>query len=164
MCIRDSAIITQIAGAKAIPKRILTGSEMGELASSQDRDNWKDQVQGRQTGYAGPYIVRPLVDRLVKYGYLPPPKEGPLAYEVRWPHIETLTEKEKVDGAKGWASVNQTNGEVVFTDAEIREKWADKAPLTDEQRQEMADRAAEKVKQQQEAMANQVVPGAPPED
>ena len=85
------AILTQIAGSKAIPKRILTGSEMGELASSQDRDNWKDQINGRQTGYAGPYIVRPLVDRLIKYGYLPTPKKGPREYEVRCPQIQVLT-------------------------------------------------------------------------
>jgi hypothetical protein len=140
------AILTQIAGAKAIPKRILTGSEMGELASSQDRDNWKDQVNGRQTGYAGPYIVRPLVDRLIEYGYLPEPAKGVRAYEVRWPQITTMTEQEKVAGASGWASVNSTMGQTVFTDTEIREKWADKGPLSDEQR-------AEILKQKQEAMA-----------
>lgn len=136
------AIETQIAGALAMPKRILTGSEMGELASSQDRDNWKDQVNGRQTGYAGPYIVRPLVDRLIQYGYLPSPKKGPLAYEVRWPHIQTLTEQEKSAGAKDWASTNQTNGSVVFTDDEIRDKWYGMEPLTPEQKaQAMAQRA-----------------------
>lgn len=156
------AILTQIAGAKAIPKRILTGSEMGELASSQDRDNWKDQVDGRQTGYAEPMIVRPLVDRLVEYGYLPTPKKGARAYEVRWPHIQTLTETEKADGAKRWAEINQANGEIVFTDAEIRDKWYSMEPLTDEQRQEIADRKAEAVKQAQEAMKQSSGP-VPPE-
>jgi len=122
------AILTQIAGAKSIPKRILTGSEMGELASSQDRDNWKDQVNGRQTSYAGPYIVRQLVDRLVAYGYLPTPSKGPLAYEVRWPHIQTLTEQEKADGATKWAAVNSTAKMTVFTAEEIRDKWYSMAP------------------------------------
>lgn len=127
------AILTQIAGAKAIPKRILTGSEMGELASSQDRDNWKDQINGRQTGYVGPAIVRQLVDRLVAYGYLPEPTKGPTAYVVKWPHIQTLTEAEKAEGAKNWATVNSTQGAVVFTENEIREKWYGMAPLTDEE-------------------------------
>ncbi len=128
-------IITQIAGAKGIPKRILTGSEMGELASSQDRDNWKDQVDGRQQQYAGPYIVRVLVDRLVKYGYLPKPSKGELAYEVKWPHIQTLTEQEKADGAAKWASVNQTAGVTVFSADEIRHKWYNLEPgeLDDEE-------------------------------
>lgn len=127
------AIITQIAGSKAIPKRILTGSEMGELASSQDRDNWKDQVNGRQTQYAGPYIVRPLVDRLIKYGYLPTPIKGEMAYEVVWPHIEVLTESEKAEGAAKWASVNQTQGTIVFPSAEIRDHWYGREPITDDQ-------------------------------
>lgn len=154
------AIITQIAGAKAIPKRILTGSEMGELASSQDRENFRDQVIGRQMQYAGPYIARPLVDRLIKYGYLPTPSKGPDQYQIKWPHIQVLTEQEKVTGAQGWASVNQTQGEVVFTDAEIRDKWAGYEPLTDEQRKEIDDRAQEKMEKQQKAMAAT----APPED
>ncbi len=128
------AILTQIAGSKGIPKRILTGSEMGELASSQDRDNWRDQINGRQTEHAGPYIVRPLVDRLIQYGYLPTPTQ----YEVRWPHIQVLTEAEKADGATKWATVNATTGRTVFTDEEIRDKWYSMAPLTDEQRAEMA--------------------------
>jgi len=153
------AILTQIAGALSIPKRILTGSEMGELASSQDRDNWKDQVNGRQTGYAGPYILRPLVDRLVQYGYLPTPAKGPDAYEVRWPHIQTMTEQEKLAGATAWAQLNGQMGEPLVTEAEIREKWMDKAPLTDEQRQEMADRKMEA----QEAAAEAQAALAPPE-
>ncbi len=127
------AVLTQIAGSKGIPKRILTGSEMGELASSQDRDNWKDQVNGRQTEYAGPYIVRPLVDRLIKFGYLPTPKKGPTAYEVRWPHIQVLTEQEKYQGAQAWASANQTAGKPVFTVDEIRDRWYGFEPLTEEQ-------------------------------
>jgi hypothetical protein len=128
------AIVTQISGALRIPKRILTGSEMGELASSQDRDNWKDQINGRQEGYAGPYIVRPLVDRLIAYGYLPAPAKGPSEYKVMWPHIQTLTEQEKVAGATGWATVNKTQGAVVFTDDEIRDKWAGYEPLPPEKK------------------------------
>jgi hypothetical protein len=153
-------ILSLIAGAKGIPQRILKGSEMGELASSQDRDNWADQINGRQTGYLAPYMVRPLVDRLVAYGYLPTPKKSADAYEVRWPHIQTLTENEKAQGATQWASVNSTMGEPVFTEAEIRDKWYGMPPLTDEQRKEIDDRAQEKMKQQQEAMAA----AKPPED
>lgn len=125
------AILTQIAGSKGIPKRILTGSEMGELASSQDRDNWKDQVNGRQTGYAEEYMIRPLVDRLIAYNYLPAPAQP---YQVRWAHIETLTEDEKATGATKWATVNQTQGTTVFTDDEIRDKWYGMEPLTPEQK------------------------------
>jgi 2'-5' RNA ligase len=129
------AILTQIAGTTSIPKRILTGSEMGELASSQDRDNWKDQINGRQETHAGPYIVRPLVDRLIAYGYLPTPKKGPDAYTVVWPHIQTLTDQEKAEGASKWFGMN-TGPVPTFTVAEIRDKWYGMAPLEKEQLEE----------------------------
>lgn len=132
------AVITQIAGSRAIPKRILTGSEMGELASSQDRDNWKDQVNGRQTSYASPFIVRPLVDRLIRYGYLPTPKQ----YEVRWAQIQVLTEQEKAEGAKKWADVNAAQGTPVFLEEEIRDHWYSMLPLTPEQIQKASDAKA----------------------
>ncbi len=130
------AILTQIAGAKGIPKRVLTGSEMGELASSQDRENFRDVIVGRQTQYAGPYIVRPLVDRLIAYGYLPTPAKGADAYDVQWPHIQVMTEDEKAAGAQRWAQVNATFGMTVFSDAETRDHWYDKAPLELEQDQQ----------------------------
>jgi len=126
------AIITQIAGALAIPKRILTGSEMGELASSQDRENWRDQVTGRRTEYAEPNIVRPLIDRLLEFGYLPPlRKEG--EYQVEWSHIQALTEQERGAGAANWAGVNATQKTIVFTPEEIRDTWYGLEPLTPEQ-------------------------------
>ena len=136
-------IITQIAGAKAIPKRILTGSEMGELASSQDRDNWRDQVIGRQQQHCAPNLARNLADRLITYGYLPEPQKGPLAYQVSWKHSQVMTEAELVAGAQGWADVNQKMGLPVFTADEVREKWAGKPPLTDDQKKQMiADKEA----------------------
>ena len=145
------AIITQIAGSKAIPKRILTGSEMGELASSQDRENFKDQINGRQAQHLGPNVIRQLVDRLIAYGFLPTPQGGPMAYQVRWPHVQVLTEDEKADGAVKW-SQTKVGEDPVFVSAEIRDKWYGMAPLTAEQLAEIDARKAEAVKRQQEAM------------
>lgn len=127
------AVLTQIAGAKGIPKRILTGSEMGELASSQDRDNWKDQVNGRQTNYAEPNIVLPLIDRLLKYGYLPPLKKGPDSYQIKWSPMVVMTEEEKFSGASVWAGTKNADGTPVYTTAEIRDHWYGKPPLTPKQ-------------------------------
>lgn len=123
-------IITQIAGTKGIPKRILTGSEMGELASSQDRENWRDQIVGVQKGFAGPYIMRPLIERLVTYNYMPMPKKGIREFEIRWPNIGVLTEDERREGAASWANTATQGEGPVFSNAEIREKWYDKEPLT----------------------------------
>jgi hypothetical protein len=136
------AILTQIAGATGIPKRILTGSEMGELASSQDRENWRDQVRGRQTREAGPYIVKPFIQRLIDYNYLPAVKKGNI-WQIEWPNIEAMTETEKADGANKWATANKTQGTVVFTDDEIREHWYGMEPLTPDQKVPIA--APEKI-------------------
>jgi uncharacterized protein len=136
------AILTQIAGTLGIPKRILIGSEMGEMASTQDRDNWVDQINGRQQTYADPYIVRNLLGRLIAYNFLPTPEKGPDAYEVRWPHIQNLTEEEKMKGAQAWAAVNRTAGMTVFTEDEIRDKWYQMAPIDKDEQQQDDYRAA----------------------
>jgi hypothetical protein len=124
------AITTLIAGTYAMPKRILTGSEMGELASSQDRDNWVDQINGRRDGYAGPSIVLRFVDRLREFNYLPPVDE----YSIRWGNILNRTEAEKVAGAKSWAETGNASEGPAFTNDEVRDYWFGMAPLTPEQK------------------------------
>lgn len=131
-------IVTLIAGTSGIPKRILTGSERGELASSQDRDNWNDQVKDCRSSYAEPVIVRPLVDRLVAYGYLSEPKQ----YEVWWPDAAAMTEMEKLDAASKAAGLND-HGEIVITSAEIRETYLDREPLDEEEVEEEEEAQAE---------------------
>jgi hypothetical protein len=122
------AITQLIAGTKAIPKRILVGSEMGQLASGQDKDNWNTQVQDKRTSWAFPSVVKLFVDRCVKYGYLPKPKE----FHVEWPVIEDLTEDEKVKLQLDMANVNHVQQAVVYTEEEIREVTG-REPLTDAQ-------------------------------
>lgn len=113
----SDAIITLIAGTIGIPKRLLVGAEAGQLASGQDKDNWNTQVQDKRTTWAFPGLVKPFVDRLVQYGYLPKPKE----FHVDWPIIEDLTQDEKVKLQKDMADVNKTQEAVVYTEEEIRE-------------------------------------------
>ncbi len=84
-----------ISGATGIPKRILVGSEMGELASSQDEKNWLSRVDERRTDYNEPMILRPFIDRLVAVGVLPEPKTK--EYTVNWPDLFAPSEKEMAD-------------------------------------------------------------------
>jgi len=86
-----------ISGDTGIPKRILIGSERGELASSQDETNWLNRVQERRKRYAEPFILRPLVDTLILHGILPTPKDG---YQVFWPDLWSTSETEKATVAK----------------------------------------------------------------
>jgi hypothetical protein len=90
--------ITLISAVTRIPKRILLGSEMGELASGQDEVNWYARVDERREGHCEPKIVRPFVDRLIEHGVLPAPKDG--AYTCEWAPLLKQSEKEKADVAK----------------------------------------------------------------
>jgi len=142
-------LITLIAGSEGIPKRLLVGSERGELASSQDRENFRDMISNRQDNFAAPIIVRQTADRLIKYGYLPEPKQ----YKVKWPQIDVLSEVEKSTGASNWASVNAANGSPVFTEEEIRSTWAGLKPLSEDQKKQLQEAADKKLADQQSLIA-----------
>jgi hypothetical protein len=83
-----------ISAVKGIPVRILLGSEVGELASTQDRNSWLEKISGRREEYADPCIIRPFVDRCIKYGVLPEAKDD---YSVKWQDLFAMGDKEKAD-------------------------------------------------------------------
>lgn len=107
-------LITLIAGKTGIPKRILTGSERGELASTQDRATFYGRMGERQEQFCEPQILRPLLDRLIMLGILSPPQETadtvPLSpgaggyrapeggrYRIEWPTLFELNEVEQAE-------------------------------------------------------------------
>ena len=75
------------------PKRKFMGSEVGELASTQDADDWNDKVMARQEEYLTTDLVVMLVDRLIELGILEEPEE----YDVVWPDLESQTASEKAN-------------------------------------------------------------------
>jgi hypothetical protein len=119
------SIVGLIAGSTGIPKRILMGSERGELASSQDRTNWNDRISDRRTAFAGPQMVHPFVDLLIERGALPEPKE----YKVRWPEIQFLTEEQQATVAVQWSQLNKNLGEAVVSGNDIRDRVLGLKPL-----------------------------------
>jgi len=112
------AIITLISGGTGIPKRILVGSEMGQLASTQDRTNWQERVNDRQEQFASPQVIGPFIDRLIEYKVFP----EPLDYEIRWPITQNLDEDQRSVVADKLAGLNKKAGEIVITGAEIRDR------------------------------------------
>jgi len=90
--------IQLISAAKGIPKRILTGSERGQLASEQDTNEWKAIIQIRREEYAEQTIVRPFIDKLMEVGALPKPTTG--EYNVKWADIFAISEGERVKVGK----------------------------------------------------------------
>jgi len=94
--------IQMISAVTGIPKRILTGSERGELSSAQDKTEWLTYVQSRREEFAGPYIMRPFIDICIKYGILPEAKEEE-GYNIKWQDLFALNEAERTEIGKGRA-------------------------------------------------------------
>ena len=87
-------LIQLIAGTYGMPQRLLTGSESGELASSQDASNWNVQKDDRRQNYASPYILRPLIEKLIETGNLSEPQG---TFTAGWDPVASLSEKEQAD-------------------------------------------------------------------
>lgn len=87
--------LKHIAGAVGIPLRMLTGSERGELASTQDRATFYERIASRRKQFCEPKILRPTLDKLIRYGILPEPKGG--GYTVEWTSLFELNELERAE-------------------------------------------------------------------
>jgi len=88
-------LIEAICIKMAVPMRVFMGSERGELASSQDAKSWDNRLKKRRNKYLTPRVVVPFIDRLIRLGVLPIPKQ----YIVTWQEEETMTRSEKADVA-----------------------------------------------------------------
>lgn len=146
------AVITLIAGATEIPKRILVGSERGELASSQDKTTFDERVSDRRSEFAEPRVVRPFAELCIKLGALP----KPVKFDVFWPQVEN-NQRESAEVAAIVATLNAKAGGTVILPKEIRDQYLGLEPLSDEDLAE-----AEGEVEVDEADALNVQPPAPP--
>jgi hypothetical protein len=80
-----------------VPMRIFFGTESGHLASTQDDHAWRTRCKGRQKKYLDPFVLRPLVNRLILTGVLPTPKDGPDSFKTEWQDLQTLSDKDRAD-------------------------------------------------------------------
>lgn len=99
--------INLISAATGIPKRILLGSEAGELASSQDDQNWADVIETRQQNHAWPRILLPAVNKLRWYGVLPEPSG---AISAKWQPLVKSNKGEINQAAASAADAMQKAG------------------------------------------------------
>jgi len=81
--------LTMVSVASEIPKRILAGSEMGKLSSTQDSDNWNERVENRSNNVANPYLLRPYVRFCIKNGIVVPPANN--KFSVSWSKLGKTT-------------------------------------------------------------------------
>lgn len=54
-------LLTLISGTVGVPKRILLGSEAGQLASSQDKGNWAERIEEERELHSEPALIKPLI-------------------------------------------------------------------------------------------------------
>lgn len=76
-----------ISGGSGIPKRILLGTERGELASSQDENNWNNRLTERKKNFADPSVLRPFIQLMIATGNLPTPTGK---FWIEWNEEENL--------------------------------------------------------------------------
>lgn len=86
-------LLSLMSGATGIPKRILLGSEAGQLASDQDRNNWAERIIERRTNFGEPLVLKPLIRKLTALGVLPPADESKIA--IVWPEAFVLSPLER---------------------------------------------------------------------
>jgi hypothetical protein len=95
-------LLELIAGTTGIPKRILVGSERGELASTQDETAWNSRVEERQLNWAEPMVLRPFIDEMIAKGVLPVPSSE--EYQVQWQGNQSISEEAQATIAQARSS------------------------------------------------------------
>ena len=108
------AQLKMVSIASRIPTRILSGSEMGKLASTEDAKNWALQIRTRRTNVAEPRILRPFVKFCTDNGIIPKPAAS---YKIVWPELDIPTDKDQSESAMNFTnalSVYATNKLYLF--------------------------------------------------
>lgn len=85
-------LLTLISGTTGIPKRILLGSEAGQLASSQDKGNWADRVEEKRQNHAEPNIIMPFLKWLNDTSIL---ENNPEEVQLLWPEAYRMSPLER---------------------------------------------------------------------
>ena len=115
--------LEMISAITGIPKRILSGSERGELASSEDKNNWLDLIQERRDELAEPGIIRPFIQKCIDGGVLPTPTQFNGEYSIVWDDLWAQSDKDKAEVGKTRAealksySSAPTNQDIIPPDA-----------------------------------------------
>lgn len=122
----------QIAGTKGLPKRVLLGSEVGDLASTQDKKRVDDRKDEHIRDCSEP-ALRQFLNRMIQHGGVRSPLKKGRSYKVIWPKEEEMSEVEKAETVSKLTLANlnqsQATGEVILSSDEIRDQIYGKKPL-----------------------------------
>jgi len=94
--------VSMCSALTGIPKRVLMGTEEAQLAGEQDNNIWLVRNASRQLDFCEPIILRAVIERLIRVGVLPEPKE----IIIQWPPLLR-------QGAKDQADISKTTAEAL---------------------------------------------------
>lgn len=153
-----SVLLDLIAGASGVPKRILLGTERGELASSQDENNFNARIEERRANFVAPFILRPFVQRLIDSQNLPQPQGEWWAEWAKDENVPALTASQIAGGFATALStyVNSPGAELVVPPAEFRERFLKLPPETE---YALPDAKVEELPEEQDVMPGQPAEG-----
>ena len=151
--------IQMISAVTGIPKRILVGSERGELSSAQDTLGWYSHIQTRREEHGEVNVLRPFIDRCMEYGVLPNEED----YVVEWSDLFAVSEKDKAEVGHVRAMAVREYTQNPIAEAIIPPKAFYKLflGLSDDEIRELDSATDEELMEELRAIAAGPVPAAP---
>jgi hypothetical protein len=89
-----------IASYMNAPLRLFLGSEHSDRGGAAERTMWNKRLGRKIRMFTDPYLVRQIIDRLLAYGMLPPPKNN--QYCVEWGDLNVSTDEDKANLSLKW--------------------------------------------------------------
>lgn len=91
-----NVLVDLVAGSTGIPRRILLGSEAGQLASTQDKANWAERIEEYREVYAEPRLIWPFIQWVVQNKIVSLPADTDLSTaKCLWPDAYRMSPLER---------------------------------------------------------------------
>lgn len=107
--------LENFAASIEMPLPVLAGTQTGERASTENSGEWARTCMGVRADKVVPAIMA-FVNRLERFRILPERD-----WFLQWADLTEATMAEKIDRAAKMASINQSQGDEVFSAVEIRD-------------------------------------------
>lgn len=112
--------LSLLASNTGIPKRVLAGSEAGQLASQQDRANWAQRCEERINEFGEPIILLPFIVMHINAGVLPKPTE----LDIEWPDSFKMNPLERAQTSAQMARSSANMAKTLATIDKMNIEWA----------------------------------------
>lgn len=99
--------ITLVSIATGIPKRVISGSEQGKLASTEDGKTWATRVHTRDINVAEPGLLRPYLQFCILNGIVSSPVNM-YAIKILWPKLQMESDEERARASEYFTTSLET--------------------------------------------------------